>query len=342
MSSRPRRPELPTDRVWRGPSSLWVAGGVPGAAVLVGVLIGVLLLATQCAPLGVQPTPVVPTAIPFVDEPVLPAARALSANLVRNPSFEEGFRTIGARLTVPNEWTPAWSTYPPVIEGGSAGPCIQPEYKEMCSYAYRAHSGKCSGYYFAFYSMTDAVLYQVIAVQQDQSVQGRAFAQGWASPDDTPGAPGQPPPSPGELYVSVGIDPDDRTDFRRHGVIWSPWVLVREQFVEVRSPVVVANASNVTLYLRAATKWAQKHGDVAWDDAGLYVVQAGPIVEPTYTPYPTLTPWPTSTPRPTYTPWPTLQPLPTYTPFVCPTCVPGSCSCLTLPEAEERWGWLIR
>jgi hypothetical protein len=299
-------------------------------------LCAILALAACAETPAVVPTPV-PYGTGLLEETPTPASMVMQAiegeNLLTNGSFEGTYVVHAPRLAVAPGWGYWWSDRAPPFDGGSPGPCTMPEYKELkrSDYSYRVRDGEKSQSWFAFYSMMDAGLYQVVQVQQGDVLQASGWWQGWASKDDD-----DYKSSRGEFYVSIGIDPYGRSSYRDQGILWSPWVWAGSDWVQVVSPVAVAKANQVTVYFRAATKWALKHGDAILDQAALYRVDLGG--GPTPTPYPTYTPYPTSTPAPTYTPYPT----PAITP--CPTCPAGG-DCLTLEQLQaeiERWEFVIR
>lgn len=232
-----------------------------------------------------------------------------AAQVVASGSFEGPIVEHGQRINVVDGWTPIhWSGYP-LISGGSGGLSSQPEYKPLTieEDPWRVRTGEQSQCWFWFYTHGDGAIWRKTTVPAGL-VQASVWAHAWVSSKDN-----EPHVSPGEMYVSIGIDTEGRDPGYNWpwetSVAWSPFVLVDENWTQIYSRVAyVPNGGEVTIYLRALKKWDEKHGDVYFDDWALYSLPEDGEPQPTYTPYPTLTPAPTYTPYPTYTPQPTPVP----------------------------------
>ena len=244
----------------------------------------------------------------FVITGLVGGARQLSAQDVPprlvNGGFEGNVIEHSQRVIVAEGWTPIYWDREPMIGGGSPGRSAQPEYKPLTVDVdpYRVRSGEQSQCWFWFYTHGDAAIWQRVRVPAGY-YRVDVWAQAWVSDRDD-----NPHSSNGEMYISLGIDPEGRDP---HGwpwetsVVWSPFSLVWNTYEQYGSRLVyVPKDGWITVYIRSWKKWSEKHGDVYLDDARLVRVDVAN---------------PTPEPLPTYTPYPTLEP--------CPTCVPGSGAC---------------
>jgi len=274
----------------------------------VGLLLGVMLYAMCYLPISAQGGP----------------------QLV-NGGFEGEYVEWSQRVIVAKGWTPIHWTGEPMIGGGSSGPSSLPEYKPLPIDVdpYRVRNGDKSQCWFWFYTHGDAAIYQVVPNVPAGWWQAEVWAQAWVSDQDN-----SPHYSPGEMYISIGIDTAGRNPGGgwpwETSVIWSPFMLVHGNYERVTShPVYVGRDGSITVYLRAWKKWDQKHGDVYWDDARLYAV-AGAGPEPT--PQPTPEPCQTCEPCPAVTPCPTNEPCVSGTPCPTPSCpdLPSCPPCVSL------------
>lgn len=238
-------------------------------------------------------------------------ARA-AENLLVNPGFEGPFSAYNGigELQVSQGWAPFWTEGNPPAEM-SQGPCARPEWKNatVAIDARRVHSGAQAQQWFTFYKVHWGGVYQKAAVTKGSTYELSAWATAWSNNVDDPAQ------SPGEIYLSLCIDPYGRSNAWDQGVICTPWEWVTNSYEQVTTAPIRAEANTITVYLMSWAKYRLKHDDMYVDDVALVQTQAGT--------QPTQTPWPT------YTPYPTLAPLPTYTPQVCPavtpcpTCAPG-------------------
>lgn len=300
-----------TDKTWKDFVSAFVfvtaiAGMV--SAIFSGINYTVL---TRISNVTVVPTASMPDT--FIQARSLDAIPE-SAQVIASGSFEGPVVEHSQRVNVVEGWTPFyWPGYP-LIGGGTGGLGNQPEYKPLTIQEdpYRVRTGAQSQCWFWFYNIGSGGIWRQEAVPAGL-VFVEAFVHAWVSNND-----GDPHTSPGEMYVSIGIDTEGRNQGYNHpwdtSVAWSPYVLVRENWTQIISRAVyMEQPGTITIYLRAWKKWADKHGDVYWDDWTVYSMNQG-------------APLPTSTPAPTYTPFPTYTPYPTYTPQPTPACTPGPIS----------------
>ena len=237
------------------------------------------------------------------------AQGAQGANLLENPSFEAPYTERTMRVIVAHGWEYAhWDRYLPLVsDGGSSGPIIRPEYKELPIRIDpdRVADGGSAQCWFWMFAVGDAVVYQVVDVTPGQWYQLDFAAASWVTNRENPDADG-------EMYFSAGIDPRGDTVPWKTGVLWSPFEWAGHDHRRIRSPIVQAQSSRITVFVRAASKWALRHNDAYVDDAHLVQVAPGGA------PQPTATPAATSTPLATQTPYPTATPAATPEPGVCP------------------------
>lgn len=210
---------------------------------------------------------------------VLIASAQAAPNLLVNPGFEGVYTHYDNEVHVAQGWGYFWDPWHhlPPLPGGTIKSVRRPEYKEITAalYPYRVKSGDKAQCYFAWSDIMDAGVYQVVAAQEGAFYQGSAWVQAWSSNADSPQV------SDGEMYVSLGIDPQGGTNAYYQTVVWSDWALVRSAYVQLKTPVVQARSNRITFYVRAWHKWALKHGDVYVDDASLMAVGGGVSPAPT-------------------------------------------------------------
>lgn len=244
-----------------------------------------------------------------------PALAQGPVNLVRNPSFEGTYATQDGKSTiiVAPEWRGFWKdggSLPDWAQGGaSPGPIRQPEYKAatLAVDIRRVRTGATAQCLFTFYGVMLGGVQQTVSVTKDASYQGGAYVQAWT--DDS----NDPCRTKGQMVATVGIDPYGGTDPWARRVIWSDWQDANPgcgKWFEIKSPVVTAEAGQVTVFYLFQHRWSLQHGDAYTEDAWLREVTNGT----------------SPTPVPTTTPCSACPVCPAITP--CPTPVPGgTCIC---------------
>ena len=255
-------------------------------------------------------------------------------NLLANPSFEEGFYYADGQpeMQVAKGWKPWW------IQGSreetDQGYLHRPEYKAEDRLLYtgrRIRSGRFAQKFFTSFSTHHAGFFQRAAAPTGSQVTFCIWVQVWSSSKDNPNRSQQP----GNVRVSVGIDPLGRSDPYYPEVIWSEPVMEYDQWLHlcISGPV---QSNGVTVWTRSVVEWRVVHNDAYWEDATLVVSQPPPTPtpRPTDTPLPTATPaasptpppssTPTVSPSPTSSTGPTEPPATTATPTTTPTPMPPS------------------
>jgi hypothetical protein len=210
-------------------------------------------------------------------------------NLLANPSFEGIYTARGAgEVQVAPEWNPWYSEgwhEIPGIEGGSAYtiPTARPEYKPLPRSldAYRVRSGDVAQCWFSFSRVNYAGIYQQVPVAVGKWYQFAVWAQAWSSNDEA-----DPHTSPGELYISLGIDPDGNGWWKSRSIAWCQWQPVTNAYRQFISIPVVAQKSTVSVWIASGVKWALRHGDIYVDDASLVEFGMVPTPEPEPEPEP--------------------------------------------------------
>ncbi|HSM55760.1 MAG TPA: LysM domain-containing protein [Candidatus Sulfomarinibacteraceae bacterium] len=230
-------------------------------------------------------------------------AQAQGANLLRNPSFEEGFYTFD-----PDDYN--WvALYPSQredckMDNGTYLPCNtaqtplgwipwwisqtdedpdwknrMPEYKPAePPFMDRIHSGNRAAQYFTFHSTHTAGLLQVVDVPENAQVRFSIWGQAWSSASDASYSD-----FPTTVNMRIGIDPTGSTNPYNPAIVWSdyqqPYDAYQQFVVEAQ-----AQGSRVTVFTISSPDEARKHNDIYWDDAVLEVIgEAAPPPPPTAT-----------------------------------------------------------
>lgn len=238
---------------------------------------------------------------------------AAQSALLQNPGFEGEYISWGANeVRVAPSWKPWFAeglTKLPGLDSNGAGSTSRPEYKPMFAneFAYRVKSGNEAQCYFSFSNLHYAGMYQVVSIPTRADTEGQwyifsVWAQAYSNNKD------QPLESPGELYMSLGIDPEGKEWYGSRAIVWTQWQWVQgagsataARWVKFESQPVYVTGNKLSVWISTVHKYALKHGDVYVDDADLRVVDMGQ-----------------STPQP------------------CPTCVPSTGDCVTLPQLQAE------
>jgi hypothetical protein len=288
---------------------LLLAVMIPGIAILFG------LANSQPANAGTQARPALQ-----------------QTNLLHNPGFEGQFSPwsgIG-EIQMASGWSPTW------IENPDNYPqWFRPEYKRAEAFFYpnRVRNGDSAQQYFTFHASHYAGMYQqVFDVTPGQSYKFTIWAQVWSSTQDNPNQSEQP----ANPNLQVGIDPTGLWQINGPTVIWSPVASMENHIDKWGAISVEAVAQNnvITVLVRTSPEFPNKHNDMYWDDATLFL--SGPPQPtapppppptntpgpPTSTPIPSETPIATNTSPATNTPPPSNTPEPSITPEPTPTSGP--------------------
>lgn len=195
-----------------------------------------------------------------------------------NPGFEGHYAVQDGKTTVlvAPHWRGFWKdggSLPDwAQQGASSGPIRQPEYKAatLTVDPRRVRSGSTAQCLFTFYGVMLGGVQQTVAAQAGQWYQAGFQVQAWTDGSDDPCR------STGQMVAAVGIDPKGGEDPWARRVVWSDWQDANPgcgRWFEVKSPVVQAQAGQVTVFVLAQHRWALKHGDLYVDDAWLRQVQ---------------------------------------------------------------------
>ena len=201
-----------------------------------------------------------------------------SYNLLTNPGFEDGYSERldpyepeegpKGELRVAN----GWELWHDNRDRCRDHPCYnwRPEYWYEDGYVHtdplRVRSGRYAQKMSNLYSTHTAGLYQQVAVPEGSQVEFSIWVVVWSSSEDDP----HHSTSPGEYWLSVGIDPYGGTDAFSDQIIWSDGIEYYDEHVQL-SVLAVAQADHVTVFTRAAPEYCVKHNDSYWDDACLIV-----------------------------------------------------------------------
>ncbi|MBN1886548.1 MAG: hypothetical protein JW850_01105 [Thermoflexales bacterium] len=246
----------------------------------------------------------------------------MSENLLKNPSFEgDTHHQTFAELNVPDGWTAFWYEGPATHDNANKVGYCRPEMRVIpdeppFKSPNRVHSEgerpspKNALMYFAFGKVMDAGVYQSVSVQPGAQLRATAWAHGWSNDgfndqnlhrDDPRWSEGQEVGSNAfwaeagtigddaarNMRFWIGIDPTGGADARAGTVVWGKAVHIYNTHAQLPVLEVIAQASQVTLFLRCDALWPYKHNDAYWDDAELTIVsrvpaqlslQAAPVV----------------------------------------------------------------
>jgi len=179
-------------------------------------------------------------------------------------------------ISVPESWTAFWDhgDYPlgrpemKIIP--NADPYLHPP---------RVYAGAQALQWFHFYHTGDAGVLQQVAATPGAQYRAEGHAHAWYSTGDNPyvsewnngdtwytiedGDPG--------MEVLLGIDPYGGLDPWSGDVVWSR-ANIYDQF-EKLSVEATAQATTVTVFVRAVVLYQFKHADAYWDEVTLQVVQ---------------------------------------------------------------------
>ena len=211
-----------------------------------------------------------------------------SINLLTNPSFEDTYGPWGGyrELNVSAGWNPWWIEH----EGDEGYLLRRPECKPAFHFIHgnRVKSGEYAQQCFTFYGTHDMGVYQPVKVTPGQLLRFSIWVQVWS----TSLKAGEVSELPGNVKVSIGIDPTGGIDPLSPVIHWSDPIEAYDQwhfqFVEE-----VAQNNTITVFTRSQAEFAVMHNDVYWDEAGL--VDADLALSLQLTPIPTATPKPTPT-----------------------------------------------
>ena len=170
----------------------------------------------------------------------------------------------------------------------------------------RARGGEKGVVLFTFYRKHDAGFLQKVQVTPGQRLRLTTWAHAWSNHAMESGRPDDPEWSDGagkqvvawpagglpsdtglpqedakpNFTFRVGIDPSGGTNPLAPSVVWGLGYHIYNGYCLELAVEAVAQAGEVTIFLRSSTLWAFKHNDAYWDDAMLEVVGEGPPPEP--------------------------------------------------------------
>ncbi|GAB4474836.1 MAG: hypothetical protein Kow00124_15240 [Anaerolineae bacterium] len=192
----------------------------------------------------------------------LGAPVAQSGNLLQNPSFEGQVYDAygGGTAIIPLGWEPFYRD-------------TRPNY-EMELHPPHVRTGTYSARFYTAYSVHDAgLLQQVQNVTPGATYRFSAWVLAWSTEN-----PVVDTPSTSTMETLVGIDPNGGKDPWAASVVWGS-----NRTMDAFTQIVVeakANASTITVFLRAKPDWPVARNDTFWDDAEL-IQTAGPAVTQT-------------------------------------------------------------
>ena len=222
-------------------------------------------------------------------------------NLLSNPGFEGGFvdfegeepRSVGA------SWHP-WHL--PASNDSPAYANHSPNYQQAAPNTSRIRSGENAQSYFSLYATHQGGIYQQIETAAIDTVyRFSVYAWVWSSTfqdlDDSD--------EPGDVAVSVGIDPTGGIDGASSDIIWSPPAVFHYDAYRQYSVIAPAESNRMTVFVMSTIGEPTANNYIYLDDAALEAASETVIILES-TPTPETLPS-TETPTPTVTPTPVVH-----------------------------------
>lgn len=187
----------------------------------------------------------------------------MAQNLLVNPSFEGEYteREKRPEVKVASGWYPFW-----------AEELAVPEYKPLPTSVdpVRVLDGDQAQCWFIRWNLMDAGVMQYVTVPVGAQVVFSVSVQAWCSQSDDPRT------SDGDLDFAIGIDPLGGDDPWAQSIEWSDTVRGTAEYKRIEVSC-VAEASVITVYVRAWNKWKLSHNDAYIDAADLsYTIETDP------------------------------------------------------------------
>ncbi len=224
-----------------------------------------------------------------------------SNNLLTNPGFEDGFRTVSEDKEVAEGWQP-WN-----LSRGANSPKYEnaePIYEQVAPDTTRIRSGENAQQYYTdlYFTHTGGIYQRVTGIAPGAELRFSVYAYVWSSNLDDTDVSEQP----AGVLVSVGIDPTGGTDPESSSIEWS---VASEQYDAYRQYSVITEATSnaVTVFVRSGADFPQRNNFIFLDDAVLEITPGSVAQQPTATneAVPSETPEPSATSIPaTNTPIP--------------------------------------
>jgi hypothetical protein len=137
----------------------------------------------------------------------------------------------------------------------------------------RIRSGDWSLKYFTFYRIHDAGIYQTVTVPNNARLRASFWAHAWSSQLDDPFHSDQTTEDDRQNFTfTIGIDPTGGTDPWADSVEWGEGAHIYDTFAQVPLVEVVAQGTQVTVFIRSQVLWPFKHCDAYADDVTLEIV----------------------------------------------------------------------
>lgn len=234
----------------------------------------------------------------------VPAPAYAQENLLSNPGFEDGSRTVQGRQprNVANSWQP-WNAAqsPDAPSFQNAVPFyLMASAANAEGIVPRIRSGSDAQIYYSFFETHDGGIYQQVSgLTPGTELRFSVYAYIWSSQLEDPNFSEQP----GGVSVQVGIDPTGGTDGLSNDVVYSEFAILGYDTFRQYSIIAEAESDTVTVFVRSRITNPVANSLIYLDDASLEVTPESqpPTEAPSNTPVPTDTPVPTNTPLPTAT-----------------------------------------
>lgn len=226
--------------------------------------------------------------------------QAQQVNLLSNPGFEDGFRSVSGfqNPQVANSWE-LWTLNDPNAPSFFSAPLYFPASAASARQIVpRVRNGSNAQVYHSYFSTHDAGLYQrVTGITSGAELRFSIYAHVFSSSLADFNLSEQP----GGVALRVGIDPTGGTDPLSSNVVYSETTIFYDAYREY-SVIAKAQGTAVTVFVRTTVSEPVQNSVVYLDDAVLNVTpESQPVSTATNTARPTNTTAPTNTARPTNT-----------------------------------------
>jgi hypothetical protein len=190
-----------------------------------------------------------------------------SANLLANPSFEEGMYHASMSNFIANGWSYWYQGRAAEDTRGWYLP--EPEYGIISDRQGQSRSGSKSQRWFNTWAIHNAGVYQRVNVPADSWVKFSIWMFNWSSQEDVFGV------SEAFHHKWVGIDPNGGVDPFSPNVVWGNEDQTMDVWVQL-GVIARAKGETVTVFVRETPEYSVKHNDVLLDDAELVVIAPPP------------------------------------------------------------------
>jgi len=187
-----------------------------------------------------------------------------------NGGFEGEYYMDGApEVFVAPFWKAFYSENGTTPEGH--GPTVRPEFKKLPASVdpRRVREGEAAQCWFTVWNNHDAGVMQAFTVPEGNKVTFRAWLHCWCSDSNDPTA------DDGEMYGSVGLDPQGGWNPWDVRVKWKPWTRLTAEWQKL-AVTTVPTGPVTTAFVRTWNKYKLAHNDAYLDEASIVLTPIEP------------------------------------------------------------------